>query len=273
MAKNNGWIRLHRKFQEHRFWSEPRKFSRAEAWIDIIMEARWKEDSAQAVFGNTVISCERGQVLYSLDTWAARWGWTKSATRRFLVLLKNMGQIDTENVTQTTRITICNYARYQDTRNADEPEMKRKRNASETQAKPTEEGKQRKKGNKKPTAGKIPKKTNPFADAFKTAFDTTFPVAYAWKDGDFPQYQKWRKEYPDVTPEQFTALARYCWGLGEYMPGASLTIRGLCSSWATLQAKRQARESNHGTSKARRGGSAPPIPAKGQYRPGKRIDA
>jgi len=46
--------------------------------------------------------------------------------------------------TVTTRITVCNYESYQGERNEDETQMKRKRNASETQVITIEEGKKEK---------------------------------------------------------------------------------------------------------------------------------
>jgi hypothetical protein len=53
-----------------------------------------------------------------------------------------------ENVSVSTRLTICKYECYQDERNADETEVKRKRNADETQVTPTKELKKDKKEKK-----------------------------------------------------------------------------------------------------------------------------
>lgn len=100
------------------------------------MEARHETEPAEILIGNTVVICNRGECVKSLETWSKRWGWTKSATRRFFILLKNMGNIDTESVTVTTRIKLINYDTYCPLRNADETQVKRKRNASETQVAP-----------------------------------------------------------------------------------------------------------------------------------------
>lgn len=133
---HRGYIKLWRKIQDNPLWKERRKFSKAEAWIDIIMEAQHSPEPDQVLIGNTMIICNRGECIKSLETWSKRWGWTKSATRRFLSLLKNMGNIDTESVTVTTRIKVINYDTYCPLRNANETQVKRKRNASETQAAP-----------------------------------------------------------------------------------------------------------------------------------------
>jgi hypothetical protein len=88
------------------------------------------------IIKNRLIQCDRGETLRSLDTLRKRWSWSKSAVRRFLRVLEEEKQIVTKNETQTTRITICNYSDYQGFGNASEPEVKRKRNASETQTTP-----------------------------------------------------------------------------------------------------------------------------------------
>jgi len=91
-----------------------------------------------------------------------------------------------------------------------------------------------KKDNTPPT--KRTGRVDPFADAFKIAFDTEFGTAYTWQDGDFVQLAKFRKGYPDVTPEQFVELARACWAQGQFTSKASLTIRGVAAGWAQLSA-------------------------------------
>jgi hypothetical protein len=75
----------------------------------------------------------------SLDTWAKRWNWDKSKVRRFLTLLQSDGMIVLVSDNITTHLTVCNYASYQDERNASETPMKRKRNADEIQTTPIKE--------------------------------------------------------------------------------------------------------------------------------------
>ena len=77
---------------------------------------------------------------------------------------------------------------------------------------------------------------DPHADAFKAAFDEVHPDPYTWTKADFVQLARWRKNYPDVTPERFVEVAKTQWSRGQYTPGASLSIKGLCSSWAMLVA-------------------------------------
>jgi hypothetical protein len=131
---SNGWIKIHRKMMEHWIYQNSHYFH---WWTDLLMNANF-EDKKILIKGN-LYDCKRGQSLYSLDTWAKRWKVDKSKVRRFLQLLQNDGMIVIENVSVSTRITICKYECYQDERNADETEVKRKRNADETQMTPTKE--------------------------------------------------------------------------------------------------------------------------------------
>ena len=140
---------------DHWLWNE-KPFTRAQAWIDILLNCNYSP--AKKVFSNTIITCNRGESLYSLDTWAKRWGWNKSKTRRFLNLLRTFDMITLKPTHLTTHLTVCNYESYQAERNADETQVKRKRNASETQVTPIkeeEERKRKKKVNNNSNANKI----------------------------------------------------------------------------------------------------------------------
>jgi len=129
-----GWISIHRQLQDHWLWQERRVFSRAEAWIDILLNVNHAE--AKIVIKNDVYNIGRGESLMSLDTWGKRWGWNKSKVRRFFGLLEKDGMIRSKSETKTTRITICNYESYQTKRNADETQVKRIGNAGETHLTP-----------------------------------------------------------------------------------------------------------------------------------------
>ena len=139
-----GWIKLHRSIQEHWIYTEKRKFSKFEAWNDILLTVNFTE--GKTIIKGKLIQIKRGESILSLDSWAKRWGWDKSAVRRFLNTLQKDNMIELKNETITTRLIVCKYDTYQDERNADETQMKRKRNADETHLTPIEEGKEEKEG-------------------------------------------------------------------------------------------------------------------------------
>jgi hypothetical protein len=141
-----GYIMLHRQFQSHDFWRERRAFSRAEAWLDILMAARWQEEPGEVRIGNMLLHCGRGEVLYSMKNWAQRWGWSEAKVKRFLDSLDakrnpklKRSMIEVSNEVKTTRIKVCNYDAYQTTRSANDAETNPKRSDSDFQAVTTEE--------------------------------------------------------------------------------------------------------------------------------------
>ena len=152
MSNNSGYIGLWREIRDHWIWEEDRPRTRAEAWIDIICEARYLDEPKQSVIKDIVLMCNYGESLNSLDTWAQRWRWNKSRVRRFFKLLEKEEQIVTVNETVTTRLIVCNYSKYdpkkQKTDTASETQVKRIRHASDTHSTPKEEGKEREEGKK-----------------------------------------------------------------------------------------------------------------------------
>ena len=133
----SSWIKLFRDINKHWIWQNS---DYLKWWLDILLEVN--HAPAKVVINNKIYDCNRGEKLYSLDTWANRWGTNKSKVRRFFTLLQNDNMIVLKSETQTTRLTVCKYDTYQDMRHADETHLKRKRHADETHLTPIEEGKE-----------------------------------------------------------------------------------------------------------------------------------
>jgi hypothetical protein len=133
----SGWIKLHRSIKDHWLYTENRVFSKFEAWNDILLSVNFAD--AKQVIKGKIYNIKRGESTMSLDTWAKRWNWDKSKVRRFLTLLQSDGMIVLVSDNITTHLTVCNYASYQDERNASETPMKRKRNTDEIQTTPIKE--------------------------------------------------------------------------------------------------------------------------------------
>lgn len=131
MKQSKGWISLHRTISDHWLYPKNRKFTKYEAWIDILLETNHSEQ--KVLLKGTLLTCKRGESIRSMKEWAKRWNWSKSNVKRFFDLLESDSMIEYKNVQITTHLTVCNYDSYQDVRNATETQMKRKRNASGTQ--------------------------------------------------------------------------------------------------------------------------------------------
>lgn len=106
------YIPISRRLFEHQLWCEERKFSRFEAWLDIVQSARF-EDTKQLI-GNRFIKVKRGQMLVSLRFFASRWQWSTKKVNSFLDLLIQDKMITKETPKETgqTVITVCNYDKY-----------------------------------------------------------------------------------------------------------------------------------------------------------------
>lgn len=109
---HRGYFAVWRKIQDHKFYKEKRVYSKFEAWLDILMEAQYQEEPKEIILKMTLFKQHYGEILRSTRGWALRWRWTRGRVTRFLLLLKNMKQIRTTNETQTTRITVLNYSKY-----------------------------------------------------------------------------------------------------------------------------------------------------------------
>ncbi len=130
---SDGWICLHRKILDHWLWSND-PLTESEAWIYILLNVNHKEKKMR--IGGRLMTCGKGESLKSLNTWAKEFRWHKSKVRRFFNLLKSDSIIDIANEGKTTRLTVCKWESYQQTRNGVETELKRKRNGVETELTP-----------------------------------------------------------------------------------------------------------------------------------------
>ncbi|KAA6319239.1 hypothetical protein EZS27_030846 [termite gut metagenome] len=132
MSDIKNYIPISRKIFEHPFWVEDRKYSRFEAWIDILRNARF-EDTRQLV-GNRLIEVKRGQYPISLRFLASRWGWSTKKVNSFLdcLILDKMIKKETPKETGQTVITICNCDVYNFIKHKEETEKKQEGNTKET---------------------------------------------------------------------------------------------------------------------------------------------
>jgi hypothetical protein len=79
-----------------------------------------------------------------LQKWAERWDCNKDTARNFLKLLEKDNMILHENISKSTRITVCNYELYQGSLHDEQTERPRKTNARQTQSDPNKKDKNEK---------------------------------------------------------------------------------------------------------------------------------
>ena len=119
-ATKLGWISLHRTMLDHPFWGAE-KFTKAQAWIDLILNANHKE--SRVMIKGQFINVDRGQQIRSQVTLAKKWKWDRKTVHRFLKLLESDLMIVQHGTHLTTIITICNYSEFQD-RDKNSPQLK-----------------------------------------------------------------------------------------------------------------------------------------------------
>jgi len=106
-----GWIKLHRQILETNFFEEKRVYSKAEAWIDLLLRANHKDE--RILFNSNYITIKRGQHLTSMKKLAERWKWSRTKVQKFLTLLEEDGMCTAKKTSKYTLLTLDNYDFYQ----------------------------------------------------------------------------------------------------------------------------------------------------------------
>lgn len=128
------WLKIDRKIQSHWIWKDPIKLK---WWLDILLTVNYTDN--KVLIGFDIVECKRGQSVLSLKSWGERWNVSKDTVRNFFKLLEKDSMIIHENISKTTRITICNYELYQSDLHEEQTQPIRKANAKQTQTHPIEE--------------------------------------------------------------------------------------------------------------------------------------
>lgn len=97
----------------HELWREPRAFSRAEAWIDLLAQAATK--GGKTMIPGVPVELLAGGIVTSERRLSERWGWGRTKTSGFIALLvdqKMMSVSDTKPATQFKAFLLCNFGKF-----------------------------------------------------------------------------------------------------------------------------------------------------------------
>jgi DNA replication protein DnaD len=108
MAKDQGWIKLHRSIWDSWVWEDPKIFQR---WIDLLLLVNHEKKEIKA--GNDFIYIDAGQKLTAINKLAARWGVSDKTVKKTLNLFKMRDMITTKKYKNGTLINVINYGLYQ----------------------------------------------------------------------------------------------------------------------------------------------------------------
>lgn len=106
-----GYIKLQRQLQNHWLWQDKRKFSKAEAFIDMIFRCNHK--CAKVLIGNTFHLVKRGQFISSNVKLGEAWNWDEKSVRNFVKLLEADNMVKVESTKKFTLYEVSNYSEHQ----------------------------------------------------------------------------------------------------------------------------------------------------------------
>ena len=109
---------MYRSYQDSALWNDGEPFDRRSAFMDLVMMANIEEK--ELVLHGKTIKIKRGQLHTSLKNLAHRWDWSVNRTRRFLALLSELNMAHYVSTPYGTTLTLVNYGKFQDKRNANE---------------------------------------------------------------------------------------------------------------------------------------------------------
>ena len=172
----SGFISLHRKIKDHWIWQDERKLK---WWLDILFSVNHSGNKVN--IGYELFECKRGQSVKSLKNWADGWNVSKDTARNFFKLLVKDKMITLENLTKTTRLTVCNYDSYQLNIHDKQTQSKRKPNAKQTQSDPNNNDNKENNDNKLKERSKLFGKT---LDAYKNKYPKKMLIEfyYYWTE-------------------------------------------------------------------------------------------
>jgi hypothetical protein len=196
---NHGWIKLWRKLQDNSLWQR-KPYSYGQAWVDLLLLANHKP--SRVWLRGIPLDLEVGQLGYSKESLAAKWGWSRGKVTRFLDALENEQQIVQQTDNVTTVITITNWEADQKTTR----KQRSRRTASDQQA-DTDKNEKNEENEKKSSCN---------AEALRLS--ELFLELIVQRKGDLrrPNLDRWARDMDRLirldgrTPERIEAVIRFC---------------------------------------------------------------
>lgn len=110
------FFKVDRAIFDTEIWQDPEPYDMRSAWIWLIGMANFKE--APRVIRGQALKIKRGQLHVSMSYLAEAWHWSVGKVRRYIRLLEQLGMVQAHGTPNGTTLTIENYAKYQDVRQA-----------------------------------------------------------------------------------------------------------------------------------------------------------
>lgn len=113
---NEEYVLIPLSIFESKEWAEKREFSKAEAWIWLLVNANRTNKDLQVITGKNTICVKFGQIHITNRTLADIWGWSSSSVNRYIDKLVIDGRVKKVNIDNKlgTLIHICGFEQYFD---------------------------------------------------------------------------------------------------------------------------------------------------------------
>lgn len=110
-AMDDGYIPLYRSLLNNWLWGEERVFSRAEAWIDILLLVNFTEGTHK--IGDEVVPVHPGSRYVTIRELCQRWKWSNTKVTKFMRILEAEKMIVQNKDKKKTLLTVVNWDKYQ----------------------------------------------------------------------------------------------------------------------------------------------------------------
>lgn len=177
---SEAFVRLSRKFFDNFLWNEPRSFSRAEAWLDLVRSSAYEEQ--RRLVAGEVVQLPRGGVVASERFLCTRWKWSRTKVRAFINLLTKNGMIMIpQKDHKNTVFILCNYEKYNPQKDQGSDHRKTTEEPvkipQEDQSKEIEEGNKTNKKIRKPRVGSVASSKPSIEEMGAFAVSLGFPLS------------------------------------------------------------------------------------------------
>jgi hypothetical protein len=146
-----GWIKIHRSIMDHWIFKNNRYFK---AWIWFLFRANYEEK--KVLVGSALEVVQRGEFITSIQNISKQTGMSMQSVRTFLERLEDDKMIVRKSTNKLTRITICNYDKYQDQQQTNNTQTTYEQQTNNKQTTTEKEYKERKEIKKKKEERIIP---------------------------------------------------------------------------------------------------------------------
>lgn len=106
-ALTQGYILLPKQLLKELLDHSTQPMNELSAWLTILTTVNFKD--AQWMMAGTLLPCHRGESFFSLQHWAACFGWTRSKTRYYFARLQQKGFIRLLPHPHTTHLVVNDY--------------------------------------------------------------------------------------------------------------------------------------------------------------------